>query len=116
MEWQRLLVSIIKAFILIHWAFIIQIIIGVLAGRKARDTNRSVLSCRKHQMSKLFIVPVVLPDIIPDIVFFIRYCRNEPLISKDGIRIIRYQRKTFDIEEKTFDIKPDIQKLHVFAT
>ncbi len=60
-------------------------------------------------MSKLFIVPYI----VPDIVFFIWYCRNEPSISKDGIR---YQSKTFDIEEKTFDIGPDIQNLHVFAT
>ncbi len=56
-------------------------------------------------MSKLFIVPYI----VPDIVFFIRYRRNEPSISKDGIR---YRRKTFDIEEKTFDIGPDIQNLH----
>jgi hypothetical protein len=57
-----------------------------LGGRRARDTNRSIRSCRKHQMSKLFIVP----DIVPDIVFFIRYRRNEPSVSKDGIR---YRRK-----------------------
>ncbi len=65
------------------WAFIIQIIIGVLAGRKERDRNRS---CHKHQMSKLFIVP----DIVPDIVLFIQYRRHEPSISKIGIR---YRRK-----------------------
>ncbi len=38
-----------------------------------------------------------LPDIVPDIVFFIRYSRNEPSIMKDGIQ---YRRKTFNIEEK----------------
>ena len=53
-------------------------------------------------------------DIVPDIVFFIRYSRNEPSIMKDGIQ---YRRKTFNIEEKkTFDIGPYIQNLHVFAT
>ena len=72
-EWQRLLVSIIKTFILIHWAFIIQIIISVLAGRRARDRNRS---CHIYQMSKLFIQVVPDSDIAPDIVLFIRYRRT----------------------------------------
>jgi hypothetical protein len=51
-------------FILIHWVFIIQIIVGGLAGGRVHDR---ILSCHKHQKSKLCIVPDIIPDIVPDI-------------------------------------------------
>jgi hypothetical protein len=55
-----------QGFILIHGAFIIQIIVGVLPGGRA---HCRILSCHKHQKSKLNIVLDIVPYtyIIPDI-------------------------------------------------
>ncbi len=85
-----------EAFILIHWAFINQIIVGVLAGGNAH--NR-IWSCHMHQKSKLYIVPDILPDIVPDI---------EVLFN---IIIINLQYWIFfiNIKNNNFDIGPYIQ-------
>jgi hypothetical protein len=73
-------------------AFINAIIVEVLAGGNAHDR---IWSCHKHQMSKLDIVPAIVPDIkvLFDIV----------LIN------LRYRIIFFDIAENLFDIGPDIQ-------
>ncbi len=58
------MISKIKAFILIDWAFINQIIVGFLAGGRTQDR---IWSCSKHKKSKLDIVSDIISDIIPNI-------------------------------------------------
>ncbi len=92
----RHLICKIKVFILIHWLFIIQIINGGLAGGRVHSR---VLSCHKHQKSKLYIVSDIVPNIIPDI---------EVLFDILIINLL-YLTLLYDIKETTVGIGPDIQ-------
>jgi hypothetical protein len=94
------------SWILIHWAFINQIIVEVLAGWNAHDR---IWSCHKdqiHQKSKLYFVPYIVPDIGTWHRNFILYCHYKPSISNN---FIWYWKKNLWYLAQ-------YSNLHVFAT
>jgi hypothetical protein len=78
-----------------------QIIVGVLAGGRAH--NR-ILSCHKHQNSKLTIVR----DIVPDIEYDIEILFDIVIINLRYLSIfyILYRFFIFDIEKKPLILGP----------